>query len=73
MAKKSYFMKVTKKTTVLMIVVVALVGTACKGTRQTEVQVSRVILGDEQFDEYVPLLSGKRVALFSNHTGIVGD
>ena len=33
----------------------------------------RVILGDEQFDGYVPLLLGKRVALFSNHTGIVGN
>ena len=33
----------------------------------------RVILGDEQFDAYVPLLQGKRVALFSNHTGIVGN
>ncbi|MBO4846673.1 MAG: penicillin binding protein PBP4B [Lachnospiraceae bacterium] len=32
-----------------------------------------VILGDEQFDEYVPLLNGKRVAVFSNQTGIVGD
>lgn len=34
---------------------------------------TEVILGDEQFDEYIPLLEGKRVALFSNHTGIVGD
>ena len=34
---------------------------------------NRVILGNEQFDTYVPLLEGKRVALFSNHTGIVGD
>lgn len=33
----------------------------------------RVILGDEQFDEYSPLLKGKRVALFVNHSGIVGD
>ncbi len=32
-----------------------------------------VILGDEQFDEYLPLLSGKRVALYTNQTGIVGD
>ena len=32
-----------------------------------------VILGDEQFEAYLPLLEGKRVALFSNHTGIVGD
>ncbi|MBQ7219387.1 MAG: DUF1343 domain-containing protein [Synergistaceae bacterium] len=29
--------------------------------------------GDVQFDKYIPLLNGKRVALFSNHTGIVGD
>ena len=34
---------------------------------------SRVILGDEQFSEYIPLLEGKRVALFSNHSGITGD
>ena len=32
-----------------------------------------VLTGDEQFEEYLPLLEGKRVALFSNHTGIVGD
>ena len=32
-----------------------------------------VIFGDEQFDKYIPMLEGKRVALFSNHTGIVGD
>lgn len=32
-----------------------------------------VLLGDEQFEEYLPLLEGKRDALFSNHTGIVGD
>lgn len=34
---------------------------------------SDVVLGNEQFNEYLPLLEGKRVALFSNHTGIVGD
>ena len=38
-----------------------------------EETTASVILGDEQFDVYVPLLEGKRVALFSNHTGIVGD
>ena len=32
-----------------------------------------VILGDAQFDEYIDLLKGKRVAVYSNHTGIVGD
>ncbi|MCR5812190.1 MAG: DUF1343 domain-containing protein [Lachnospiraceae bacterium] len=37
------------------------------------VPAQEVVLGDEQFDEYLPLLDGKRIALFSNHTGIVGD
>lgn len=36
-------------------------------------QVDGVLLGDEQFDEYLPLLEGRKVALFSNHTGIVGN
>lgn len=34
---------------------------------------SDVVLGDAQFDAYIPLLEGRRVALFSNHSGIVGD
>lgn len=42
------------------------------GIESFDVQ-EEVVLGDEQFDEYLPLLEGKRVALFSNHTGIVGD
>lgn len=33
----------------------------------------KVVLGDERFEEYQPLLQGKRVAVFSNQTGIVGD
>ena len=33
----------------------------------------RVILGDEQFSEYLPLLEGQRVAIFSNQTGLVGN
>lgn len=32
-----------------------------------------VILGDEQFRAYVPGLAGKRVAVFSNRSGVVGD
>lgn len=32
-----------------------------------------VIVGAAQVDEYLPLLEGKRVALFSNHTGMIGD
>ena len=33
----------------------------------------KVVTGAERIDEYLPLLKGKRVALFSNHTGMVGD
>ncbi|MCR5698435.1 MAG: DUF1343 domain-containing protein [Treponemataceae bacterium] len=36
-------------------------------------KADRVVLGDEQFESYLPLLKDKRVALFSNHSGIVGD
>ena len=38
------------------------------GTAQT-----RVIPGDEQTDRYFPLLEGKRIAIFSNHTGMIGN
>lgn len=33
----------------------------------------RVILGDERSELYLPLLEGKRVALFANQTAVVGD
>jgi len=33
----------------------------------------KVTVGAARTDEYVPALRGKRVALFSNHTGLVGD
>ena len=33
----------------------------------------RVILGDEQLEAYLPLLEDRRVAILSNHSGIVGD
>lgn len=32
-----------------------------------------VMPGDEQPEAYLPLLQGKRTALFSNHTGMVGE
>ncbi len=32
-----------------------------------------VVLGDERTDVYLPLLEGKRVAVLSNQSGIVGD
>ncbi len=36
-------------------------------------QEERVILGDEQTSEYFPILKGQRIAIFSNHTGMVGE
>ena len=32
-----------------------------------------VVTGAARFENYLPLVEGKRVALYSNHTGIVGD
>ena len=36
-------------------------------------QESSVVVGAECTNEYFPLLAGKRVAVMSNHTGMVGD
>ena len=40
---------------------------------QGTVSSGEVILGAARTDQYVPLLKGKRVALLSNQTGMVGD
>ena len=32
-----------------------------------------IIVGAAQTDEYEPQLNGKKIALLSNHTGMVGD
>lgn len=40
---------------------------------ETEEETKAVIVGAAKTESYVPLLKGKRVALFSNHTGMVGD
>ena len=45
-----------------LIIMLLAVGTAC---------AERVVLGAEQTKEYLPLLKGKRVALLSNHTGLI--
>lgn len=51
----------------ILIIILLLAAVAC-GREE-----SRVILGDERFGEYLPLLEGRRVAILSNHSGIVGD
>ena len=33
----------------------------------------KIIVGAEQIDQYVPFLKGKRIAILSNHTGMIGD
>lgn len=43
------------------------------GTLFCQAQKERVILGDEQTAEYFPILKDKRIAIFSNHTGMVGN
>jgi len=42
-------------------------------TQAIEQTAETILLGDERADLYLPLLKGKRVALFSNQTGIVGN
>ena len=37
------------------------------------VHAQRVVLGDEQTEAYLPILKNKRIALFSNHTGMIGE
>lgn len=36
-------------------------------------QARRVVTGDERTELYLPLLAGKRVALFANHTSVAGS
>ena len=38
-----------------------------------QAEENRVIVGAERTSEYYPLLEGKRVAVFSNHTGMIGN
>ena len=38
-----------------------------------QAQDKRIIPGDEQTQAYFPLLKNKRVAIFSNHTGMIGS
>ena len=36
-------------------------------------EVQQLLTGAEQTEKYIPLLRGKRVALLSNHTGMIGS
>ena len=50
-----------------ILLVCGLVSVSCAGPR------SRIVPGDSRTDVYLPLLEGRRIAVFSNHTGMVGD
>ena len=55
------------KTFALSVVLILMSAGACRA------QCAPVRPGAESFDEYLPLLEGKRVAVMSNHTGTVGN
>lgn len=62
------------KNILLALALVSTVATACKGNKQAEeADEPEVIVGAAQTEKYLPLLKGKKVALFSNHTGMVDD
>ena len=52
---------------ILLIVILAFITLHCQAKQ------SRVIVGAEQTNDYLPILKNKRIAVFSNHTGMVGN
>ncbi len=52
-----------KRLTAVLLLILSLIG----------VSAQDVIVGAACIDEYVPKLKGKRIALLSNHTGMVGE
>lgn len=52
---------------ILFIVILAFITLHCQAKQ------SRVIVGAEQTNDYLPILKNKRIAVFSNHTGMVGN
>jgi uncharacterized protein YbbC (DUF1343 family) len=62
--------KVSKSEQIMKQLLLLILGLYCASPIGAQ---SSVTVGAERTTEYFPLLKGKRVALFSNHTGIVGD
>lgn len=52
---------------ILFIVILAFITLHCQAKQ------SRVIVGAEQTNDYLPILKNKRIAVFSNHTGMMGN
>lgn len=61
----------------LFCLCLAFAGLGCKKSAATENAApdadTALVLGADRFDQYLPALRGKRVALFSNHTGVASD
>ena len=51
----------------LLIVILTCITFYCQANQ------NRVIVGAEQTNVYLPLLKNKRIAIFSNHTGMIGN
>lgn len=60
-----YFMK---KTLLIILLLCSILLVQAQGATE-----KRVIVGAEQTQAYLPILKNKRVAIFSNHTGMVGN
>ena len=60
-----YFMK---KTLLIILLLCSFLLVQAQGATE-----KRVIVGAEQTQAYLPILKNKRVAIFSNHTGMVGN
>ena len=52
---------------ILLIVILTCITFYCQENQ------NRVIVGAEQTNVYLPLLKNKRIAIFSNHTGMIGN
>ena len=61
----------------ILPLLLAVIFAGCQARRNTPQEVvmsdERIIPADERTEMYLPLLRGKRVALFSNHTAVIGD
>lgn len=64
---KTFMQKLPWLHCILFILVIS----GCKTVAQST--GSRIITGAERMDLYVPMLKGKRIGIFANHTSIVGN
>lgn len=61
------------KTSLIVMMALIAIPTIAKKAKCDTPASGEIIVGAACTSEYVPLLKGKKVALLSNHTGVVGD